>query len=106
MTIRWREKTGSYKAQLPKLKRRIRYSAERCAGFYIGITNRPPRRWPSHSNSYDEMIVLYRTRSERLVTDMERELIDYFWDDCDNCIRGGAPPGKGPTYYLYIVRRF
>ena len=106
MGIYWREKTGPYKKQLPKLKRRIRYYAGRCAGFYIGITNWPPERWQSHSKSYDEMIVLYKTRGERLVTSMERELIDYFWDDCDNCIRGGAPPGYDPPYFLYIVRRF
>ncbi len=105
MAIRRRERTGPYKKQLSKLKNRIRYSAARCAGFYIGITNDPEERWLFHSQNYDEMIVLYKTRSERLVTGMERALIDYFWDDCDNSNRGGAPPGEGPPYYLYIVRR-
>jgi hypothetical protein len=53
---------------------------------------------------YDEMVVLYRTMSARLVRDTEEFLTHEYWEDCDNSIRGGSGRLSGPPYYLYIVR--
>ena len=51
-----------------------------------------------------EMIVLYKTSSERNVSRMEKMLVEEYWAYCDNSIGGGGGPVDGPPYYLYMVR--
>ena len=82
--------------------------SDRCSQFKIGITGNPRRRASQYQNDYDdydydEMVVLYRTMSERVVRDTEGFLTDFYWEDCDNSIRGRNGRLSGPPYYVYIV---
>jgi len=79
--------------------------SDRVATFKIGICGDPEGRATGYSGTYDEMVVLYETWSERFVRDTERFLSDYYWDVCDNSIRGGGGRLSGPPYYLYVVLR-
>jgi len=77
--------------------------ADRVAKFKVGITNNPQARAANYGNAYDEMIVLYETRSDDHVRTMESILTQYYRGISDNVNDGGGGPrGTGP-YYLYIV---
>lgn len=81
---------------------------DRCSRFKIGITGNPGRRASVYQNDYydygyDEMVVLYETTSARVVRDTEGFLTDFYWEDCDNSIRGRGGRLGGAPYYLYIV---
>ena len=75
--------------------------------FRIGISNDPYRRarqHPYNAGDYGEMVILYYTSSDRLVRNLETELIRYFGERCDN-ERGGGGGARGEApYYLYIVK--
>ena len=78
---------------------------DRVANFKIGICGDPGERARAYEGTYDEMVALYETGAERFVRDTERFLTDYYWDVCDNSIRGGGGRLSEPPYYLYIVLR-
>ncbi len=93
-----------------ELKRAISHYVNNADGFRIGITNWPERRAQQYEATgwvYDEMIVLYETRSHRNAVRLEKELIRHNWHrdtlevDRDG---GGGRRGEG-WYFLYIVRR-
>lgn len=92
------------------LKQAISQYANHADGFRVGITNWPERRAQQYEATgwdYDEMIVLYETRSQRNAVKLEKELIQHNWHrDTLEVYRdgGGGRPGKG-WYFLYIVRR-
>lgn len=84
---------------------------ENCDGIYIGRTsaeNVTIRAW-WHENRdpdlWDEMILVYRTGSPNYVLQAEADLINFFWEYCDN----DAPDGRGsfgdPPYYVYVLCR-
>ena len=78
-------------------------------GYRIGFTNNPETRAsqrPYNNGHYGEMIVLYRTTSDRFVRQLERALIDYFWETegLEVEIGGGGGPKGEPPHYLYIAR--
>ena len=77
--------------------------SDRCRRFKIGISGNPDSRASQYPYGYDEMVVLYETWSERHARHTEAFLTDYYWDDCDNSIRGGGGRLSGPPYYLYVV---
>ena len=108
MEVRYLSQTGRYGQQLLSLRRRIRALTKNSDEFYIGKTNNPEDRASAHEvanlGRWEEMIVLYETRSAKFVSNMERELIDYFWEDCINPIAGGGGPDGSPPYYVYILR--
>ena len=78
---------------------------DRCSRFKIGITGDPDRRAYQYGNLYDDLVVVYKTRSEKFVRDWEWYLTCCYWGDCDNSIKGGGGKLEGPPYYLYVVRR-
>ena len=78
--------------------------AQNSQSYKIGITADPEARSDSYGNEYDEMIVLYRTSSERYVRAMELKLIDKFSRTADNLIGGGGGRLDFGPYYLYIAR--
>ena len=89
---------------LPTLRRRISAYKRSGSPFKIGITSCPQRRAMGYGSRYDEMIVLYRTTSDRFGRRIEAILIEHYWEDCDNSIGGGGGRKGYPPYYLYIVR--
>ena len=107
MDIRYEVETGWPSQQ--NLRQRIGAYAriDRVKSFKIGITCNPSSRAALYrqTDNYDEMIVIYKTSSDAMVRNTEREMTEWFWDDCDNLRMGGAgPAGSGP-YYLYVVVR-
>lgn len=98
--------TGAPSQAISTLRRRISAFTRDGTPFKIGITSDPYRRKSQYEDDtdYDEMIVLYRTSSDRYQRQLEQTLIDDYWDECDNSIQGGGGrPASGPSYYLYIV---
>ncbi len=108
MEVRYLIRTGHYTQQLRSLKGRIRNLTRDRPEFYIGRTNNPENRARSHETSeperWEQMAVLYETRSLNYSRQMERELIDHSWDNITNPIGGGGGPDGAPPYYIYILR--
>jgi len=74
--------------------------------FKIGITNNPRARFSKgYSTDYDEMIVLYKSKSLDSVSQVECDLIDHNKEITKNRIAGGGGNYGEPPYYLYIVLR-
>jgi hypothetical protein len=72
--------------------------------FKIGITNNPKRRFQEeHKYNYDEMIVLYKSKSIDNVSELEDELIEHNRDLADNIIAGGGGNIGNPPYFMYVV---
>ena len=71
--------------------------------FKIGITGDPEQRSAVYDETYDRMIVLYETKSEKNARNFERRLIDFYREHCDNERRGGGGRLGGPPFYLYVV---
>ena len=98
------------KGLLATLVRSVAQYKWRSASIKIGITSNPERRAREYDGwEYDEMVVLYKTSrysNDNFVRELERELVDKHWEDCDNSIGGGGGPLGKPPYYLYIVRYF
>jgi len=83
---------------------------DRVLGFKVGITCDPSNRAAQYryrDPHYKEMVIIYKTRSDPMVRNIEREMTDWFDDDpeCDNYARGGGGPRGSPPYYLYVVLR-
>ena len=77
---------------------------DRVAGFKIGITNDPIRRFrEAYAHQYDEMIVVYRTSSIDNVSLLETILIEHNWELTDNEVAGGGGNIGHPPYYLYVA---
>jgi diadenosine tetraphosphate (Ap4A) HIT family hydrolase len=88
------------------LQRRISAYArvDRAYSFKIGITGRPKARWAErYRSTYDEMVVIYSTSSEKHVKQIEREMTDFFDGYSDNIVAGGGGGPAGPPFYLYVV---
>lgn len=80
----------------------------KAAIFKIGITNNPEsRRKHSTYAKYHAMFVLYQTDTRNHAEEMERSLINLFWDDSGlaNERGGGAGRKSKPPYYLYLAVR-
>lgn len=76
------------------------------AGFKIGITNDPERRFlQEHARNYAEMLVLYETGSIDYASWLETILIEHNRDLADNDAPGGGGNYGEPPYYVYIVLR-
>ena len=104
MIITCNIRTGNFDEVFESLCASISWYARNSPNYKIGITANPETRSDFYGNEYDEMILLYRTSSERYVRAMERKLIDRFSRTIDNLIGGGGGRlGSGP-YYLYIAR--
>ena len=88
-----------------RLRRRIAAFVRSCRAFKIGITSSPKERAASYDEEYDEMILLYKSQSNVAIRDIERGLVDYFWDS-DALAPGGGGPLGDPPYYLYVVVRY
>ena len=105
MEVRWVVHTG-WPSQLGLQRIVSAFTrSDRCSQFKIGITGNPIRRASQYPYAYDEMVVLYKTMSERFVRDTEGFLTDLYWEDCDNSIRGRSGRLSGAPYYLYVVLR-
>ena len=103
MRIRWENHTGwpSRQGLAGRISAFSRW--DRCTRFKIGITGDPERRARQYLDDYDEMVVLYETPSQKHVRDTERHLTEYYWDYCDNSIKGGNGRLSDPPFYLYVV---
>ncbi len=111
MNVRWDRLCtwpgiNSLISDLPRIVSALTRS-DRVANFKIGISGDPEKRAEEYEDEgiYDEMVVLYKTESERFVRDGERFLIDRYRDVCENTIGGGGGRLSGPPYYLYVVVR-
>ena len=72
--------------------------------FKVGITNNPERRFnKGHKYNYDEMLVIYCSKSYNSVCDLERELIDHNQGLADNMIGGGGGRKGEPPYFMYVA---
>jgi hypothetical protein len=110
MLIRHELETG-WPSTLDLCRRVAAYGRlDRVLGFKVGITCNPKKRAALYKHKdphYHEMIVIYKTSSDALVRDIERDLTVWFMTDaeCDNMnIGGGGRCGCAP-YYLYVVLR-
>ncbi len=83
---------------------RVRKHSGDTISMYIGITSNYRERAEDHEAEYDDMILIYRTHSEKNVRTAERFLVKLFEDDLDNEIGGGGGQLGDPPYYLYLVR--
>jgi len=102
MIVRWQTR-GGWPSQLGLYSTISAYTrSDRVSTFKIGITGNPDNRAAAYD--YDEMVVLYETRSERHARDLEAILVEDYRDYCDNKRRGGAGRLSGPPFYLYVVR--
>ena len=101
-TLKYR--TGRFREALTTLRKRIAIYKLARHTFTIGITGSPIQRASRYGSQYGELIVLYKTSSERNIRLMEKILIEEYWEYCDNSVGGGGGPVGGPPYYLYIVR--
>ncbi|MYA62685.1 MAG: hypothetical protein F4X94_08955 [Dehalococcoidia bacterium] len=105
--IQYEFDTGWPSQILSTLFRRVSQYRLYSPHFKIGITSNPEGRayqYDYESGMYNEMIIIYKTSSDSSVRTLEADLIEYYWDVCDNSIGGGGG-GRGlPPYYLYIVR--
>jgi hypothetical protein len=105
MIIRRAIQTGIPK----KLNLHARISAltrkDRVSGFKIGITCDPEARvrGRTYSNTYDEMVVLYKTDSLDRIRAIEAMMTEYHHELSDNIKMGGAGRSGTPPYYLYVV---
>lgn len=97
-------RTGWPNTAISTLRRRVSALTRNEAFFKIGITSNPYGRASQYGYEYDEMVILYKTNSNRFVRQLEATLIDEYWEYCDNEISGGGGPKGSPPYYLYIVR--
>ena len=109
MKVTWSEETGWPSKVISTLKKRISAYVKNTTQYKIGITNNPAARASAYpkqfTEQYDEMIVLHRTSSDKLVRELEKDLVGYYWGYTDNSIGGGGGPSGEPPYYLYIVRK-
>ena len=110
MGLRWSARRGHINSLLPTLRRVIGQIKRNCYDYKIGLTVNPQQRWYAHSrDGWDEMLVIYETRSPKSVATAEDILIESNYDDsyfsqCVNRIRGGGGLRQGyDRYYIYVV---
>ena len=96
--------TGPFNQVLTTMRQRLSAHRRYGTGFKIGISSLPHQRATNYGSPYTAMIVLYRTTSETFVRDMEKTLVEEYWESCDNNVAGGGGSLGGAPYYLYIVR--
>jgi hypothetical protein len=97
--------TGLPNNSLPTVIRRVSALTRRdkVSKFKIGITCNPLERARKYIGKYKRMVVLYKTNSRQNVAFMEKNLISYNWDFCENLVAGGGGRLSEPPYFLYIV---
>ena len=112
MDITYREPlfTGPPRRVESTLRKSIAAYVRGGIGYRIGFTNNPEtraRQRPYNNGQYSEMIVLYKTTSDRFVRQLEIALTNYFWESEGlEAERGAGGGAKGePPHYLYMVRK-
>jgi hypothetical protein len=111
--IRYRLHSGWPHTALGSLRRCVGAHSRRFFHCKIGITNNPDRRWREayRPMGWHAMHVIYSSRSHRHVCQLEKALIQRFFERDEhlrylyyNCVGGGGGPKPtcGP-YYLYLV---
>jgi hypothetical protein len=83
---------------------------DRTTHYKVGITNDPERRASNYGAVYSQMIVVYKSSSEKNIRLMEAFLTEYIREHrqdprCDNINEGGGGPCGDPPYFLYVVRK-
>ena len=103
MLVRYEEETG-WPSRL-QLHRRISayVRVDRVRAFKVGITCNPEVRARAYNGEYDEMVVVYRTSSDKHVRELEAFLVEYYDGYSDNERGGGGGARGAPPYYLYVV---
>ena len=104
MEVTYQIDTGYPSRIMTTLRRRAAQLARTSTSFKIGITNDPERRSAEYGSAYDEMVVLYQTRSDDYVRRVEADLVAQTWTTADNFVGGGGGSRGNPPYYLYLVR--
>lgn len=101
MLVRWRTQ-GGWPSQVNLVQIISAHTrSDRVEAFKIGITGDPDVR--ANAYDYEEMVVLYKTWSERHARELEAALVEDYRDWCDNRRGGGGGRLSGPPYYLYVV---
>lgn len=79
---------------------------DRVSYFKIGITCNPENRFrQAYADTYDKMLVVYKSASVKNVRELEYLLIEHNRELCDNIIAGGGGNYGEPPYYMYVVVR-
>ncbi len=94
-----------------ELRRRVAAYArvDRARRFKIGITSKPRERAAVYRQEepwYTEMVLVYKTFSDAVARELERELTMWFEEDSDNKRYGGAGPHGRAPYFLYVVLKW
>ena len=104
--------TGGYiKAQPDVIKDIKRLTIYRKGKFWIGKTSggeeRCRKRWSAKykSDKMNKMAIVYESSSQDFASDMEGDMIDEFWNEIKNEVRGspGKLPDNNPPYVVYIA---
>jgi len=93
---------------LSTLKRKISQLKKNRTRFKIGSTGDPSYRINGYDdNLYKQMYVVYRTSSLDNMVEIEKELIDFFYNCRENKNLNGGSAGPAPTqdnsFYIYVV---
>ena len=99
--------TGHPDQVIPNLRRRVSaYTRQSVYEFKVGYTHDPRQRAISYGDAYDQMVVLYKSTSDRNARQVERALIEYNRDLASNeRAGGGGSRSSSRHYYVYLVRR-
>ena len=113
--VRWEVRTGRVSQIATDLRRALGAYARHSAGFKVGVSAYPDRRWSKYRDDEGDwrvMVVIYQTTSPDSVRDAESLLVEHGWERHPDKIRnktggggggGGAPPGGAEYYYVYVV---
>lgn len=100
--------TGRFSDDLKKFfNRRIAQYLSRANELKIGITSRNPKiRFEEHlkDKNWKRMVVLYKTTSVDYVKELERFLVNNYFDYITNEVGGGGGDlSSGGSSFLYII---
>jgi hypothetical protein len=87
-----------------RLHNRISDLSDMGVSFVVGITASPEDRIDTleqGGEDYDEMTVLYQTRSKSEIRRLKQELTEHYDGYADPTGRGAT---QGPPFYVYICR--
>ena len=104
--------TGGYIVAQPDVIKDIkRLTKHRRGKFWIGKTSGGEEgcrnRWNAkyRSDKMNKMTIVYESSSQNFASDMEGDMIDEFWDEIKNEVRGspGGLAEDNPPYVVYIA---
>jgi hypothetical protein len=101
--------TGGWKKSLSTVKRRISGYTRNTKKFWVGFTssgkNGCESRWNSKykKEGMNRMVAIYETSSDDNAREVEKEVIEFYKEHCENENAGGGGSTGKPPYYVYVA---